>query len=196
MSDKISRTQRIKELVWASEISGRKIAGDTLEIGGGKGYVANLLNDLGCRTIGLDIKLAFVKQMVKMKLPCVQADARQIPFKSSVFDQVTCFEMIEHVDNPEDVLKEIQRTLADKGFVILTTPLANPINNIIDFLRGEKTHVSVLRLNSLLQVLGKHFKKIRYRTILALPIPPRLFGRYFWLETRILANHIWVCCEK
>jgi glycosyltransferase involved in cell wall biosynthesis len=81
-SEKTSRIQRLKELKWASQSSGRTLRGLTLDIGGGKGYVARLLDELGCQAIGLDIKPSFVQHMVRMGLPSVLADARKLPFRS------------------------------------------------------------------------------------------------------------------
>jgi len=195
-SEKTSRIQRMKELEWAARGLNRNLKGLTLDIGGGKGYVASLLEELGCNTIGLDIKPSFVKHMVKLGLPAVLADARRLPFRSSTFDQVTCFEMIEHVDKPEEVLKEIKRVLKDDGLAVLTTPIVNPINSVIDFARGERTHISVMRLSELLRIMQEHFPRITHKPIMVLPIPPSLFSRYFWFETRNFANHIWVGCEK
>jgi len=195
-SEKTSKIQRIKELEWAAKGLKRSLGGLTLDIGGGKGYVGSLLEELGCNTIGLDIKPSFVKHMVKLGLPAVLADARKLPLRSSVFDQVTCFEMIEHVEKPEEVLKEIKRVLKDNGLAVLTTPIMNPVNSVIDFARGERTHISVIRLSDLLRIMQKHFPKVIHNPIMVLPIPPSLFSRYFWFDTRIFANHIWMGCEK
>ena len=195
-SEKLSRIQRFKELSWASKSLGRNLRGLALDVGGGKGYVASLLNELGCQTVGLDIKPSFVRQMVKTGLHGVLADGEKLPFKSSIFDQVTCFEVIEHLDNPEGALKEIHRVLKNEGLLILTAPVTNPVNVMIDFVRGERTHVSEMSMGVLLSALRKYFKRVTYKPILALPIPPSLFGRYYWLETGLLANHIWACGEK
>jgi len=195
-SEKLSRNQRIKELNWAAASLQRVLGGVALDIGGGKGYVAKLLNEIGCKTVGLDIKPSFVQQMVNAGLPAVLADGGKLPFRSSTFDLVTCFEMLEHVANPEGVLEEISRVLRKKGLLVLTTPTANPINTVVDSVRGEKTHISEMPWRVLVNLVGKHFNKVVCKPILSLPIPPSLFGRYHWFETDILANHVWVCCEK
>jgi glycosyltransferase involved in cell wall biosynthesis/2-polyprenyl-3-methyl-5-hydroxy-6-metoxy-1,4-benzoquinol methylase len=192
----LSRLQRSREIKWALKSSNKHLSGLTLDIGCGKGYVVNLLNELGYQAVGLDIERGFVKKMLQRGLNGIVADATELPLESSTFDQVLCFEIIEHMRRPEDILKEVHRVLRDTGFLILTAPIANPLNFMIDLIRGEKTHLSEMSLSALLQVLRKHFHSLHYKPILVLPIPPSLFGRYFWFQTDLLANHIWACGEK
>ncbi len=195
-SEKLSRNQRLRELTWASNSLAHSMSGLTLDIGAGKGYVATLLKEIGCAPVGLDIKPEFVKQMANAGLNSVLADGGHLPFQSSIFEQVTCFEMIEHVDDPEGVLGEIRRVLKYKGLLLLTTPSRNPVNVVIDCIRGEKTHVSEMPWRVLINTLTKYFRRIVYKPILSLPIPPSLLGRYYWFETDLFANHVWVCGEK
>ena len=49
-------------------------------------------------------------------------DARTLDFKDLEFDLVICSELIEHISEPETVLKEIRRVLKDDGFFIMTSP--------------------------------------------------------------------------
>lgn len=55
-------------------------------------------------------------------------DAKSIPVEDSSFDAVLCTEMIEHVPEPEAVLKEIARILRPEGKLILTAPLGSGIH--------------------------------------------------------------------
>lgn len=43
-------------------------------------------------------------------------------FKPASFDMITCFEVIEHVKDPDLLLKEIDRVLAPGGSVLISTP--------------------------------------------------------------------------
>lgn len=47
------------------------------------------------------------------------ADAHAIPFPKETFDLIICTEVLEHVDDPREVLLEIRRVLAKNGKVIV-----------------------------------------------------------------------------
>jgi len=45
------------------------------------------------------------------KKPDVQASASEIPFKDDCFDALICSELLEHVPNPSQVIKEAYRVI-------------------------------------------------------------------------------------
>ncbi len=49
-------------------------------------------------------------------------DANDLKFENSQFDIVICSEVIEHIEKPMKVLREIYRVLKKQGLVIITTP--------------------------------------------------------------------------
>ncbi|MBM3709389.1 MAG: class I SAM-dependent methyltransferase [Actinobacteria bacterium] len=56
-----------------------------------------------------------------------------IPFENNFFDIVTMLAVLEHLDHPEEILKEIFRILKPGGIVILTTPTP-AAKKILEFL--------------------------------------------------------------
>jgi ubiquinone/menaquinone biosynthesis C-methylase UbiE len=56
-----------------------------------------------------------------------------LPLENNSFDIVTMAAFLEHLDNPEGILKEAFRILKAGGMIILTTPspLAKPILNFL-----------------------------------------------------------------
>lgn len=56
------------------------------------------------------------------KKPDIQASADSIPFRDNFFDAIICSELLEHVENPESVLREIFRILKPEGRVFITVP--------------------------------------------------------------------------
>lgn len=82
-----------------------------------------LVLDVGCddrwftdmhkeRCVGLDIN----------GKPDMRADMRALPLKSDVFSGIFCCHVIEHVENPLDVMKEFKRILKDGGKILLFVP--------------------------------------------------------------------------
>lgn len=61
-------------------------------------------------------------------LPDVQADACCLPFVDKVFDCVICAELLEHIRNPVDVLKEVHRILRPGATLLLTVPFMFPVH--------------------------------------------------------------------
>ena len=54
--------------------------------------------------------------------PNIMADAEKLPVKSETIDCVKCTELLEHVEYPEIVIKEITRVLKDGGTLVLSVP--------------------------------------------------------------------------
>jgi len=49
-------------------------------------------------------------------------DGKKIPFDDNFFDGIICTEVLEHVFNIDEVLKELHRVLTPNGKAIITTP--------------------------------------------------------------------------
>jgi SAM-dependent methyltransferase len=58
----------------------------------------------------------------------VVTDAESLPFPSNLFHRVECDAVLEHVRNPEQVMKEIRRVLQPGGYVHLVTPFCHPFH--------------------------------------------------------------------
>jgi len=54
--------------------------------------------------------------------PNIIVDAQDLPIKSGEIDVLKCTELLEHVENPERVLKESHRVLKTNGILILSIP--------------------------------------------------------------------------
>jgi len=63
--------------------------------------------------IGLDIHAG--------KYVDVVAKAENIPFKDNTFDVVLCFQVLEHVENPQKAIHEMHRVLKKNGILMLST---------------------------------------------------------------------------
>jgi 2-polyprenyl-3-methyl-5-hydroxy-6-metoxy-1,4-benzoquinol methylase len=76
------------------------------------------------------------------KLKFTKADLNMgLPFKDKSFDVITCIEVIEHLENPSLLVRELYRTLKPNGTLIISTPnLQNIFGRILFFFTGRFIH--------------------------------------------------------
>lgn len=61
--------------------------------------------------------------------PDVFADARRLPFADGSIDAIACFEVLEHVRDPDAVIREIARVLVPGGVVDMSMPFLYPVHD-------------------------------------------------------------------
>jgi len=85
---------------------------DVADIGCGRRPYAKAFSDK--RYVCLDIS-----ELVR---PDIVASATNLPFKNNAFDMIILTEVLEHLPEPEEALKEIRRVLRAGGFLVVTVP--------------------------------------------------------------------------
>jgi SAM-dependent methyltransferase len=69
----------------------------------------------------------------------IYSPLHHIPVESNYFDTVLCIAVLEHVENPEDVVPEMYRVLKPGGHLILEVPFLQPEHKVpTDFQRYTK----------------------------------------------------------
>lgn len=97
--------------------------GKVLDIGCGIGKYLHYLEDLGWDVYGVDISSRAVEGARKSGLENVfQGELQEVRFESSFFDVVDLHHVFEHIPNPNETLKEINRILKPGGEVVITLP--------------------------------------------------------------------------
>jgi SAM-dependent methyltransferase len=91
--------------------------GRVLDLGCGVGHSYHLLAPR--ETVGLD---SSSEALVGQDRETVVADMRELPFPDSSFASVLAVHSIEHVPDPERVLREVVRVLVPGGKAIFVTP--------------------------------------------------------------------------
>ncbi|HEX8950291.1 MAG TPA: class I SAM-dependent methyltransferase [Polyangia bacterium] len=101
-----------------------------LEVGVGGG---NVLERIGGRRFGIDLS-PFILGKARARLGAaaalVRGDAMVLPFADGAFDRVYCSEVLEHVLEPEAVVREMRRVLAPSGFAVVSVPNEALINRV------------------------------------------------------------------
>lgn len=88
--------------------------------------------------------------------PDILGDAENIPCEDEKYDCAICFELLEHVKNPDKVLKEISRILKTNGLFFLSMPyMFRHHPNPIDMQRwsSEKIHIELEKHNFKIKIV-------------------------------------------
>jgi SAM-dependent methyltransferase len=134
----------------------RRCAGrEVLEAGCGEGYGADLIAGVARRVIGLDYDEATVAH-VRARYPRVEvmrANLAELPLADASVEAVVSFQVIEHLWNQPQFLRECARVLRPSGLLMVSTP------NRITFSPGRDTpinpfHTRELNADELAQLLA------------------------------------------
>jgi len=148
-----------------------------LDIGCGYGHICLAIKRLGHEVSGLDVDVQGAKRLPPhgIEFHLCNVETSVIPYGNERFDCILLAETIEHLDprNLKHVLSEICRVLKPSGVLIITTPNAASIQNLIRSSLGMKIllspdHVREYALSGLSRVLqGSGFSIIYHRFILS-----------------------------
>jgi SAM-dependent methyltransferase len=70
-------------------------------------------------------------------IPLVRMDARQLPFRREAFDVIGMFDVLEHIDEDDEVLRQIFAATRPGGGLILTVPQHRFLWSVVDAHSGH-----------------------------------------------------------
>ena len=106
-----------------------------LDIGAGSGglieRVKRELDIRDCRACDYTDNLMSIPGQ---KVDIVNLNREMLPYEDGLFDLVTATEVIEHIENPRSLFREISRVLKPGGICILSTPNVLNVNSRLRYL--------------------------------------------------------------
>jgi len=107
--------------------------GKVLDLGCGSGDYAQRLKESGFEVTAsdMDVKRFNYHDTIEFKESHLD---RPLPFGDQSFDHIIFLEVIEHIYNPDFVIREISRVLKPNGVLILSTPNILNIGSRLRFL--------------------------------------------------------------
>lgn len=181
--------QRVKTVLNFSDI---KDNDKVIEIGCEAGYLLKHLL-VAKEVVGLDIArnaLEDAKRDIKSdKVKFICADASNIPYQDSYFDKVICSQTLEHLNNPDEVVKEMLRVIKPGGTVVISVPNEKILSifkkifvklGLFNLLfpnlepRSSFWHIQNFNKKDICKILNKYFKIQRLKYVFIPFIGPEM----------------------
>lgn len=108
--------------------------GRVLDIGCAFGHFLSLCDNYGLETYGIEISdyaIDRASRNTRAKLYKHNVNQGLGLFRDNYFDIVVMFDVIEHIESPFGLLKEVFRILAPSGKLVITTPNLNAIGRYV-----------------------------------------------------------------
>ena len=181
-----------------------------LEIGAGDGYQTTLLTLHIDRLISSDLNFERIKESLKIpkvEYKTVDADSIEGVFKPNTFDFIFSSNVLEHVRNPQKVLKGTREMLTDDGYAVHVIPsrhikifyllfyypnlVLTATNRILGKLKGKPFFQgSSVDLENNINVEGKEKKSESRLKKFLVPTPHGNFPGH-WEEFRAFGRKSW-----
>jgi ubiquinone/menaquinone biosynthesis C-methylase UbiE len=132
-----------------------------LDLGAGMGGFAVAMQRAGQHLIAFDYNFAYCEiartraKRYAMDLPALVGAGEALPFADASFHLVTCWDVLEHVQTPEQLLREIARVLDADGIALMT---------VINRFALVDPHYHLRFINYLPRPLGEKYIQLRQRT--------------------------------
>ena len=140
-----------------------------LDVGCGNGFFLETAKEEGWEVYGTEFSEKAIEVLKEKAIKSFKGELKQENFKVQMFDVITSFEVIEHINNPKEEIPKFYNLLRTGGLLYITTPNFNSISrnllkekwNII----GYPEHLTYYTPKTLKRLLVKNnFKKIKIKT--------------------------------
>jgi SAM-dependent methyltransferase len=155
---------------WLYPIISSKISGNVLDVGCGIGDFLRFQND----SVGVDVNPGTVEYCKSIGLNVQLIDHGKIPFSTEFFNSAVLDNVLEHINDPSDLLIEIRRVLSENGVLIIGVPGIVGYNRDPD----HKVFYDEIKLKTTLLQYGFEAKSVFYAPF----------------ESRFLEKHMFQYC--
>jgi len=156
MHGEMIEAEHLVRYAWASQFApGARV----LDAGCGVAYGSMMLADAGAaEVVGVDNDESVIAGLLSSSPARVSievGDVTHLSHEDARFDIVVCFEVIEHVADPERVLDELYRVLRPGGLLVISTP------NRDVYTPGNPYHLREMTPHELHARLSERFGSVR-----------------------------------
>jgi SAM-dependent methyltransferase len=141
-----------------------------LDVGCGTGGVAACLAKR-YQVFGTDtspLAVDFCRKRGLKNIHCGTLD--DAPFSENQFEAILLLDVIEHIDNDENVLRQVWRLLRPGGFAVITVPAYNWLWSRHDDLNNHKRRYTASTLRAPIERAGFRIRKLSYFNCILFPL--------------------------
>lgn len=109
------------ELEKIKQIFEKEKRGKILDLGCGRGDYSKMLKDFGFEVVACDLDEEGFKYKGEIEFKKYDLN-RTLAFEDNSFDYVLLLEVLEHLKNPYEFLKEVNRILKFRGVLVISVP--------------------------------------------------------------------------
>ncbi|MBI5099765.1 MAG: methyltransferase domain-containing protein [Nitrospirae bacterium] len=140
-------------------VHGKKV----LDLACGEGYGSFMLSEAADSVTGIDIDDLSIThaqaKYIKENLSFIQGSITQVPVEGKgIFDVIVCFEALEHIEEHDELMKEVKRLLKENGIFIVSTPNKYIYSDLPNY--HNPFHVKELYLEEFNKLLSDIFKNV------------------------------------
>lgn len=132
--------RRVKTIIQELEIHDQD---KILDCGCGEGFYLKIISELsGCQLYGFDCDEKVLnrarRELNGSRVWLNQGDIYNLPYRDGEFDKIILSEVLEHLPDDVNALREVKRVLKPGGILLITVPNSNypffwdPINKILE----------------------------------------------------------------
>jgi 2-polyprenyl-3-methyl-5-hydroxy-6-metoxy-1,4-benzoquinol methylase len=165
---------------------------EVLDLGCGLGGYSKVLAEHGFDVAALDVNPEYVERARALGVPAELYDGKGLPLDDNAVDTVFLFEVIEHLEDPAELLREARR-VARRNVLLSTPNCTQSFGDVpIEFSHMlDVDHRQFFTVESLGALLGEVFGDYTIEQALpidaklaALVLPRPLRALYRWLDRR------------
>lgn len=145
----------------------RYLVKNILELGSGLGNITLKIKDKGFNILPSDIDQSFLKSLRKIDKRAIYLDVLNIKISKKKFDTIIAINVLEHLDDDIQSLKNIYNLLTPQGILILLIPAHQFLFGSYDRMVGHFRRYSKKDLSQKLLKTGFRIKKINYHNKLS-----------------------------
>jgi len=134
-----------------------RVTNNLLDVGCGNGFFLEVAKNHGWNVYGTEYSEKAIEILQEKRIKAFKGELNINNFKPEMFDIITSFEVMEHINNPQEEIRKFNYLLRKEGGLYITTPNFNSVSrnllkqkwNIINF-PEHLTYYSVKTLKQLL----------------------------------------------